>query len=59
MSTEVSDDFDGFYLHFLTSHTRAVTRWMHVASGRGQAEWRKTHVVPIEERKSSAQFLSE
>lgn len=25
-------DFEAFYLHFLTSHTRAVTRWMHVAA---------------------------
>ncbi len=25
-------DFETFYLHFLTSHTRAITRWMHVAA---------------------------
>lgn len=32
MSTVEVEDFEGFYLHFLTSHTRAVTRWMHVAA---------------------------
>ena len=26
-----NDDFESFYLHFLSSHTRAATRWMHVA----------------------------
>jgi len=25
-------DFESFYLHFLGSHTRPITRWMHVAA---------------------------
>src|SRR6187402_406948 len=27
----IADDFESFYLHFLGSHTRPATRWMHVA----------------------------
>jgi hypothetical protein len=32
MHATEQDDFETFYLHFLTSHTRAITRWMHVAA---------------------------
>lgn len=32
MNANEPQDFEAFYLHFLTSHTRAVTRWMHVAA---------------------------
>jgi hypothetical protein len=28
---ETYENFESFYQHFLSSHTRAVTRWMHVA----------------------------
>ncbi len=31
-TNENHEDFERFYLHFLSSHTRAVTRWMHVAA---------------------------
>lgn len=38
MSVAECQDFETFYLHFLTSHTRSVTRWMHVAAvGAGAA----------------------
>jgi hypothetical protein len=30
-SADAPQDFEAFYLHFLTSHTRSATRWMHVA----------------------------
>lgn len=28
---ETHEDFESFYHHFLSSHTRAITRWAHVA----------------------------